>query len=221
MSGQAKKIAEQAEECKRLLGEGKTIKAIAETLGVSTATVGRRLEAPGTPKGSRKAASSGSIITCFGAYWRREMVLWDSIPNLWGRRNARSEAVDHKDQRGIYLLHDHREVIYVGRAIKRSIGTRLGEHTANRLQGRWSRFSWFGFMPEQGEGKRTLDSRFTLGEVIAAVETILIEGMEPRQNRQAGTGKATEYQQIEDPQIREQQLALSGLVSLPNATQTP
>ena len=100
--------------------------------------------------------AQSQIITAFGMYWRRDAVAWKNNPKLWGFNKEFADKVDFGGQRGIYLLHDGRDVIYVGRSTDDSIGQRLLQHTKNRLSFRWDRFSWFGLNPVEEDG--------TLGE---------------------------------------------------------
>ena len=59
----------------------------------------------------------------------------------------------------------------------------------DRLAGRWDRFSWFGFYPVTEDAKLNLNVKFkdftiqNLGDIL---EAILIESIEPRQNRKQG-----------------------------------
>ena len=153
------------------------------------------------------------VVISFGAFWEREKVNWSSKPHLYGvyqtegASKAKETRVDFSGQHGIYLLHDVREVIYVGRTTKGDLGKRLQDHTRDRLQGRWSRFSWFGFRPvsdtgELGEKTEALPEQYVMDDLIAAMEAVLIEALEPRQNRKRGDGvKAVEYRQVLDPAI--------------------
>jgi hypothetical protein len=84
---------------------------------------------------------TGDIITSFGMFWQRDAVKWSQTPRLLGLQGKGADAVDFCEQRGIYLLYDGREVIYVGRATERSLGRRLYEHTMDRHATRWDRFS--------------------------------------------------------------------------------
>ena len=158
------------------------------------------------------------IVTSFGVYWEREAVDWKAKPRLYGEfqtdgvSKTAMTRVDFAGQHGLYLLHDVREVIYVGRATKGDLGQRLYHHTRDRLRGRWSRFSWFGFRPVSEDGK--LGARITqlppdcgMDNLITAVEAILIEALEPRQNKKSGDGiAASEYRQIPDPAIEGKRL---------------
>lgn len=144
------------------------------------------------------------IVTSFGMFWRRPLVQWVSQPRLMGMQQIGASPVDFCGQLGIYLLYDGREVIYVGRATERSLGRRLYEHTMDRLSTRWDRFSWFGVLPVSDTGK--LDpapSEYGSDRLLPAIEAILIEALEPRQNRKRGDDlAAVEYLQHEDPALR-------------------
>jgi hypothetical protein len=169
----------------------------------------------GTSSGDEESDSEASgeesgIIQAFGMYWQRSKVRWTSSPSLLGQQNQGAEPVDFGDQRGVYLLHDRRSTIYVGRSIKRPIGRRLYEHTKDRLNGRWDRFSWFGILGVTDEGALVEDVSFNYDRsaLIATLEALLVESVEPPQNRQRGEGfRAVEYLQTEDPEMKNQRLA--------------
>ncbi|MDP0494845.1 MAG: HTH domain-containing protein [Verrucomicrobiota bacterium JB024] len=144
-----------------------------------------------------------TIISSFGMFWQRDIVEWNSKAKLLGMQEIGAEPVDFHDQLGIYLLYDGREVIYVGRATARPIGKRLHEHTYDRLATRWDRFSWFGLKPVSDDGKlRPLPVTIDSNAIVPALEAILIEALEPRQNRKRGDDlAAVEFLQKEDPAI--------------------
>lgn len=143
------------------------------------------------------------IISSFGMFWRRDFVDWNSSAKLLGVQQIGAESVDFFGQVGIYLLYDGREIIYVGRSTNRPLGKRLYEHTADRLSTRWDRFSWFGLLPVSEKGKLSgLPESYIAQKVVPALEAILIEALEPRQNRKRGDDlSAVEYLQKEDPEI--------------------
>ena len=70
----------------------------------------------------------------------------------------------------------------------------------------WTRFSWFGVFPveEDGSIKKFPDFlKLDISIVIATMEAVLIEGLEPRQNRQRGDDfQAIEFLQYEDPNLQ-------------------
>lgn len=144
------------------------------------------------------------VISSFGMFWRREEVEWISTPKILGMQQIGAAAVDFSKQIGIYLLYDGREVIYVGRATERPLGKRLYEHTLDRMSSRWDRFSWFGVLPVAENGSLGVQGEtFPIEKLLPALEAILIEALEPRQNRKRGDDlSAVEYIQQSDPEIR-------------------
>lgn len=149
------------------------------------------------------------LINAFGMYWARSNVLWTAKPKILGQQQPGSIPVDFYDQRGVYLLHDGRAVVYVGRTTDQPLGARLRQHVSDRLNGRWDRFSWFGVYPASESG--ALDSSavgsYNLEMLITTMEALLIEGLEPPQNRKRGDDfKAVEFLQVEDPQIQKDQI---------------
>ena len=127
---------------------------------------------------------------------------------MYGRQQVATKSVDFSGQRGVYVLSDHHTVVYVGRAVERYLGLRLYEHTLDRLSGRWNRFSWFGLYGVSDAGKLTEESLApTFASIVTAFEAILIETLEPPQNRRRGDDfTAVEYIQDIDPELREQEL---------------
>jgi hypothetical protein len=150
-------------------------------------------------------------IHALGMFWDRESVLWTASPAILGMQQMGADAVDMAGQRGIYLLHDVREVVYAGRCSDRPLGKRLYEHTLDRLKSRWNRFSWFGLcrVTDDGSLAEPVESH-SPSQIIAAMEALLIEALEPPQNRRRGEGfSGVEFIQAEDPKImRERRLAL-------------
>ena len=147
-------------------------------------------------------------IHALGMFWDRALVRWTSSPAVLGRQQIGASHVDMAEQRGIYLLHDVRDVIYVGRSTDRPLGKRLYEHTLDRLKTRWNRFSWFGLCPVREDGSLGDPTQGHGTEAfITAMEALLIEALEPPQNRRRGDGLAgVEFIQAEDPEIQKQQL---------------
>jgi hypothetical protein len=156
--------------------------------------------------GKKDSKEKHRIINAFGIYWNKNQVHWKNSPDLLGIQQVGATEVNFKDQIGIYLLHDGRETIYVGQAIEQSLGQRLRNHTIDRLSGRWDRFSWFGFFPVKEDGELFKELKYdkisiqNLGDVL---EAILIESIEPRQNRKQGNlFFGLEYLQQESPEIK-------------------
>jgi hypothetical protein len=143
-------------------------------------------------------------VNAFGIYWSRSLVNWRS-PKLMGQQQIGANTVDLSQQIGVYLLYDGREVVYVGRSVDRPINQRLLEHTRDRLQARWNRFSWFGLYPVTENGKLITESPpLDCTALIRTLEAVLIESMEPGQNRKRGDiFSSIEYIQVIDPKIEE------------------
>jgi hypothetical protein len=148
------------------------------------------------------------ILNAFGLFWRRSEVDWTpSAIRLAGVQLAGSTAVDFSAQVGVYLLYDGSRLVYVGRVSEPRLGRRLREHTRDRLSGRWDRFSWFGLRPvgEAGALGQAPDGQIGLEVLISTLEALLIEALEPPQNRRQGDGfAALEFIQATDPAIKKQ-----------------
>ena len=155
-----------------------------------------------------EAEPDESVIRCLGMYWQRDLVVWKNDPRMFGKQQALSKPVDFGAQRGIYILYDHHTVVYVGRSVDRPVGKRLFEHTTDRLGSRWNRFSWFGLLSVTDEGKLIeTPIKVTLPSLIATLEALLIEALEPPQNRKRGDDfSVMEYIQDIDPEIKEREL---------------
>lgn len=152
--------------------------------------------------------SSDSIIRSFGMYWQRDLVVWRGDPKIFGKQQAMAKPVDFGKQKGIYILYDHHTVVYIGRSIDRPLGRRLYEHMIDRLGSRWNRFSWFGLLDVTPEGGlRELPLATSLASMIGTLEALLIESLEPPQNRKRGDDfSAVEYIQDIDPELREREI---------------
>ena len=148
-----------------------------------------------------------TVINALGMFWLRQNVYWKSNPSILGRQQVGADTIDFSSQRGVYLLHDRRDVVYVGRSIDRGLGQRLFEHTQDRLNGRWDRFSWFGLYGVDDNGEVNNELPTAGGEtIITAFESILIEALEPAQNRRRGDNlNAVEFMQARDPEIDKRQ----------------
>jgi hypothetical protein len=144
-------------------------------------------------------------------YWSRDRVIWSWTPRLLGRQAAGGESVDFCEQRGVYLLYDRDVVIYVGRATDQGIGMRLKQHTVDRLNGRWDRFSWFGIYAVSPDGTLKIENKPSdTMLLIATMEALLIESVEPSQNRRRGDDfRAIEFLQAIDPEIEQNNMLLT------------
>jgi len=157
---------------------------------------------------SEESEEQYEIITSFGMFWRKEAIEWKATPKILGMQQIGATPVNFYKQLGIYLLYDGREVIYVGRTTDRPLGKRLYEHTVDRLSARWNRFSWFGLLPVSEAGDiGALPASYNAAKLIPALEAVLIEALEPRQNRKRGDDLASvEYLQKIDPEIEKKKI---------------
>lgn len=148
------------------------------------------------------------LINAFGMYWSRDRVHWKTnMPRLLGVQQSGSTPVNFTAQAGVYLLYDGRSVVYVGQVTVPRMGLRLFEHTRDRLTGRWDRFSWFGVRAVRADGELSPlpSADIAVTTLIATMEALLIEGLEPPQNRKQGEGfNAVEFLQATDPQIEQE-----------------
>ncbi|NNG37374.1 hypothetical protein HKD39_17035 [Nakamurella sp. DB0629] len=145
------------------------------------------------------------FLNAFGMFWRREEVDWEQRGQvLLGAQLKAAQPIDFADQVGVYILYSGDRVLYVGRITEPRLGPRLWDHTRDRLTGRWDRFSWFGVreVADNGSLGRVPTGNFAVDMLVATMEALLIEGLEPPQNRRRGDGfNATEFIQTTDPNV--------------------
>jgi hypothetical protein len=182
------------------------VKSTGSTTNAQAPSAAQAVEA--TPDEEDDVDEQYAVFTAFGMFWRRESVEWSRNPKLLGMQQIGATPVDFNNQRGIYLLYDGREVIYVGRVTDRALGLRLYEHTVDRLATRWNRFSWFGLVPVTESGSLgAMPGNYDSSKLVPALEAILVEALEPRQNRKRGDDLAeVEYVQMVDPAIEKRKL---------------
>jgi hypothetical protein len=158
-------------------------------------------------------------ITSYGLFWRADEVNWHPGPGaagfrLLGRRGVNRpglEVADFRKQRGLYVLYGNYGPYYVGLTQKQDLGRRLKQHLNDHHQGRWDRFSWFGFRrvlkSGEGDGTRRLAelAELSLGShqnMIRDMEALLIKalGCESNLNKMNFT-KAHEWEQIKAHEV--------------------
>ena len=179
--------------------------------GLASSSFQQKLKLTPEINESEDSEEQYEIVSSFGMFWRRDAVDWTPTPKLLGMQQIGATPVNFNKQLGIYLLYDGREVIYTGRTTDRPLGKRLYEHTIDRMSARWDRFSWFGLLPVSDVGELgTLPLTFDAAKLIPALEAILIEALEPRQNRKRGDDlAAVEYIQKVDPEIEKKKIKAS------------
>lgn len=201
-----KSINEKGEQSK-FIRLGKGMYALRAELAKSSQKIEKIDEVNGQDKGT-------GLIQCLGMYWKSENVEWKNSPKILGQATPKSDTINFSEQIGIYLLHDRDKVVYVGRVDEMRLGQRLFEHTKDRLNARWDRFSWFGLRPVSEAGALGVaDTKIDFNSVMAALEAILIESLEPPQNRRRGDQlNAVEYIQISKPSVSEEKAKAIDLI---------
>lgn len=193
---------------------------------LSTPTDDATVEASGFVRGvpihdGEEDSEGTGFLNAFGMFWRREEVDWEQRgQSLLGAQLKAAQSINFADQVGVYILYSGDRVIYVGRITEPRLGPRLWDHTRDRLTGRWDRFSWFGVRAvcENGNLGPVPEGNFAVDMLVATMEALLIEGLEPPQNRRRGDGfSATEFIQTTDPQV-EQRRARDLLLRLTGAS---
>lgn len=181
--------------------------------------------------------NNSRLIRSQGIFWSRNEVIWRasqeenrlarrSATQLWGRASTRAPIIDFGSQPGIYILYNGNQPIYVGQADDGRLADRIGEHTRDRLKSRWDTFSWFGLKGVrqdsaelEAEVAYSLQSGNFVKQLIDALEGLLIEGVEPVQNRRQGNGfKAIEFLQVTDPALERIQLQAPKLAEFVQST---
>lgn len=167
-----------------------------------------------TAETEASTSSETGVINAFGMFWDRSKVSWGGNVKILGQQQANASIVDFHFQKGVYLLHDAQGVVYVGRVTDQPLGKRLQQHTIDRLNGRWNRFSWFGVYRVNSDATLAMSNvinALDMDTVIVTMEAVLIEGLEPRQNRRRGDDfQAVEFLQVEDPElVRNRKISLA------------
>lgn len=154
------------------------------------------------------------FVKSYGMFWRVDEVEWNPGKGgrgqfrLLGRRGMnvpKLRVADFRHQQGIYILYGNHGPLYVGLTKKQGIGKRLKDHLTDNFEGKWDRFSWFGFrivlktkdenglcelkgLAESGIGKPIA--------MIADVEALLIKAMGLNNIKQMKFSDAREWKQI-------------------------
>ncbi len=136
------------------------------------------------------------MIREFGLHWSADAVSWSRKPALMGKLGR--ARCDFFMQQGVYVLYRGDNPLYVGEALKQTIGQRIRFHQRNKRSKYpdepskwWNQFSWFGFK----EAVATNDRRFlalstlshkvrlTAEEGISELEALLIKTLQLNNTR--------------------------------------
>jgi hypothetical protein len=153
------------------------------------------------------------LIHAYGLFWRADEVVWpgsgDSgsfrLLGRIGKVAPKLQVADVCTQHGIYVLYNDWGSYYVGLASTGTLGSRLRRHRKDKHQGKWDRFSWFGFdrvlARTNSEGLRVL-KRMPLKQsvepkrIISDLEAMLIHVMPTVNRRNEQFTSAKEWQQV-------------------------
>ena len=158
--------------------------------------------------------AAGVLIRCFGEYWSPHHVEWGrrgpggkgTLMGEYGP-SRRRRPVNVWNQRGVYILHDSWEVVYVGKADGTPLGSRLKSHLSDRHAGRCDRFSWYGVIgvvangPSKGKlGADPATKTVDVADVIDTLESFLLAVDPPRNRRREKIPNAIEvFQAASEP----------------------
>lgn len=154
------------------------------------------------------------LIKAYGMFWNPEIMDWGSPGagkggKLIGKvkfEDGTKKEVDFWKAKGIYVLHNEFNSIYVGKAFGTSIGKRLRDHLTDRLAGRWDMFSWYSVSaPKKIDGGVTVPGKrqITPETYIDTFEALAILISDPPLNRKRESLKgAFEVTQKEHPHQR-------------------
>ena len=151
------------------------------------------------------------MIKAFGLFWKADRVDWGTRgPGRAGRlmgargRGGGAQAVDFRQQHGIYALYSDFELVYVGQTgANTGLLGRLNGHRSDHLADRWDRFSWFGTRRvlttgelAKGASAPTVQRK----QGLDIIEAVTIAIAEPRLNLQRGNWSgagAEQYFQVD------------------------
>ena len=138
-------------------------------------------------------------VAACGLYWAKDAVTWGRGCRIMGQQVEGAAHVDFSEQQGVYLLYRGNSIVYVGRTTD-SLRARLKDHASKKNKSyRWDHFSWFGFRPVYDNGALgALPEGIQAADMIAVLETVLIEALEPPINGMRGDRMGEYYIQVID-----------------------
>jgi len=152
------------------------------------------------------------MIYAYGLFWDANEVDWfpghGSPFRMLGRigqNKGKLKVIDARHQKGIYVLYGDYGPHYVGLVKGQSLGDRLKQHLSDDHEGKWNRFSWFGFRRDlAGKDENGFNRLADVAEtqnvapktVIKDIEAVLIKAMGLSNIRKMNIEKAKEWTQI-------------------------
>ena len=139
-------------------------------------------------------------VPAFALRWDRYKVDWRG-GRILGQQNQNSDIVDFAEQQGVYILYDDSSEVYVGRTTTDNLYNRLREHDKHK-SARWNKFSWFGFRGVDDQGKlNAIPTKVNPESLVSVLETVLIEVLNPQDNKRGGDYLGIRYGQVMDPYL--------------------
>jgi len=133
------------------------------------------------------------LIRNYGEYWNPDLINWDQpkikkVGELYGfaKVNGAQLKINFWNARGIYVLYSDFKPVYVGKAFKTSIGSRIEAHLRDRLAGRWDMFSWFSISSirkTQKDVSKPAKRLYNPDKINNTLEALAIIIANPRLNR--------------------------------------
>ncbi len=150
---------------------------------------------------SQQAQKQTNFVTSRGYLWRRDSCqIKNGSLMLLGLQNTKdpNQYIDFTDQVGVYVLLKDFQPIYVGQALKQSLGVRLFQHTRDRFQFRWNRFSWYGIynISEDKSLDKSTEQKYTTEALINGLEGVLIDVIEASNSKSGNGMSGTQYFQF-------------------------
>lgn len=136
------------------------------------------------------------IIRAYGRRWNRAKFEQNNYKMLGKLANEkRSSQVDLSSERGVYVLYNGYEIVYVGQTTN-PIADRIKAHTKDNKK--WDSFAWYGIDAiENGLICKEKVLTITPNALIDAFEAVMIMATDPCLNKQRGKNvRGQEYQQI-------------------------
>ena len=136
------------------------------------------------------------IIRAYGRKWNKVKFKQNNYKMLGKLANGRRPSqVDLSLERGVYVLYNGYEIVYVGQTTN-PIAARIKAHI--KTNEKWDSFSWYGIDAiENGQICKEKVLTITPNALIDAFEAVMIMATDPRFNKQRGNNvRGQEYQQI-------------------------
>ena len=130
--------------------------------------------------------------------------------------NALTRPIDFWDQRGIYVLFQDFDPVYVGQTHGAALGARLRLHYISAQKAdRWDRFSWYGIRKLKANhelAKQPTTQKLDVKQALNLIEGILISAVDPPLNRKSGNLRKQTTRYLQYP-LRDESPSLDKLAT--------